>query len=354
MKRARRESDAGRSQEEQNGDGERHPSLWLEDGNIIISAKSSETQKLVLFRVHKSILSRQSDVFAGLFSLPDTLENYHDGGSGGVNDVPIVHLQDDAEGITDLLNITYNPLDFELFSRKRNPDFPLLSSRLLTLADKYHLDVLKAKIIERFTADWPKTLEEWDALEAAGERLEERMSLFDRLNWPEELLPEPISAAIFAEKAKVPDILTAIFLDLYRASRKTDWDKAGPGPLFFICGKGARWSMAPRELLFTLILIQGAIEGSIGYCVRDLLTDIEVEDGCRSNQTCQRLRNEKRHETTESIWECRDPLAALRSISEWSRETPSVCESCRVWIVRRVPNARQIIWDAVRKVIIRQ
>jgi len=82
--------------------------LWLEDGNIIISANSAETGKTLLFRVHKSVLSRQSDVFAGLFSLPDTSANY--GGLDDVNDIPIVHLTDDAEGITELLNVLYNPL----------------------------------------------------------------------------------------------------------------------------------------------------------------------------------------------------------------------------------------------------
>jgi len=92
MKRSRRSSDAGDSltQDEPNALGERHPSLWREDGNIIISAKSVETGKTLLFRVHKSILSRQSDVFAGLFSLPDTSANY--GGPDDVNDIPLVHL----------------------------------------------------------------------------------------------------------------------------------------------------------------------------------------------------------------------------------------------------------------------
>ena len=100
--------------------GERHPSLWLEDGKIIISAKSAsgETNRIQLFRVHKSLLSRQSDVFAGLFSLPDTPANY--GGPDDVSDIPVVQLQDDAEGIADLLNILYNPLCVVLYSHFRS------------------------------------------------------------------------------------------------------------------------------------------------------------------------------------------------------------------------------------------
>lgn len=42
-----------------------HPSLWYEDGNVIIIADST------LFRVHQSMLSRRSPVFKALISLAD-------------------------------------------------------------------------------------------------------------------------------------------------------------------------------------------------------------------------------------------------------------------------------------------
>lgn len=133
MKRARRSSDVGNSsaQDELNDEGERHPSLWLDDGNIIISARSAETKKIHLFRVHKSVLSRQSDVFAGLFALPDSAANY--GGSDDVSDVPIVHLQDDAEGITDLLNLLYNPLCVILYSHFRHDDNNEISFQTMSI-----------------------------------------------------------------------------------------------------------------------------------------------------------------------------------------------------------------------------
>ena len=41
--------------------------LWFDDGNIVLIAETTA------FRVHKSILARHSEVFRGLFSIPQPI-----------------------------------------------------------------------------------------------------------------------------------------------------------------------------------------------------------------------------------------------------------------------------------------
>lgn len=78
----------------------RHPSLYHEDGNIIISAFALDGT-LCLFRIHKSMLEYQSETFAAMLSLPMASQEFYDG-------VPFVHLPDNAEDLVSLLQIFYH------------------------------------------------------------------------------------------------------------------------------------------------------------------------------------------------------------------------------------------------------
>lgn len=63
-----------------------HPDLWYEDGSVVLATNSK------LFRVHKSVLSKTSGVFADLFSVPqpvDSTETYEG--------LPLVHLAGDHD-----------------------------------------------------------------------------------------------------------------------------------------------------------------------------------------------------------------------------------------------------------------
>jgi hypothetical protein len=78
-----------------------HGSLYLFDGNIALVAPHA-TGKRVVFRVHQSILSKNSPVFETMFTLPavDANEMY-DG-------VPLVWLPDAAEEVESLLRVLYH------------------------------------------------------------------------------------------------------------------------------------------------------------------------------------------------------------------------------------------------------
>jgi hypothetical protein len=84
-------------------DESRDEDLYFEDGNVIIST-SSGGDDLIYFRVHKSVLSKQSVVFRDMFSLPSVsdVDTMYDG-------VPLVRVHDDAKELKQFLQGIYDP-----------------------------------------------------------------------------------------------------------------------------------------------------------------------------------------------------------------------------------------------------
>lgn len=81
---------------------QRHTSLYFFDGNIVLMAPNNCGQKTV-FRVHQSILSHYSSVFADMLTMPPVRE------AETYDDVPLVYLPDNAEEIESLLKTIYLP-----------------------------------------------------------------------------------------------------------------------------------------------------------------------------------------------------------------------------------------------------
>lgn len=88
----------------------RHPTLWLPDGNIVLSAPSSCRPCDILFRVHKSVLARASTVFNDMFALPTdpTAQDIYDS-------VPFVSIHDTAEELQSVLQLMYGDLWYAHF-----------------------------------------------------------------------------------------------------------------------------------------------------------------------------------------------------------------------------------------------
>jgi BTB/POZ domain len=78
-----------------------HVSLYFNDGNITLLAPQSQNRYLA-FRVHRSMLSRISPVFEGLFSIPavDETEKYEG--------TPVMYMMDRADALQRLLQLVYH------------------------------------------------------------------------------------------------------------------------------------------------------------------------------------------------------------------------------------------------------
>ena len=76
-----------------------HPDLWYEDGTVILIAESTG------FRVYRGLLSKHSEVFRDMFSLPQPTSAANDPYEG----CPIVRLAGDtAEEIAEVLKILHD------------------------------------------------------------------------------------------------------------------------------------------------------------------------------------------------------------------------------------------------------
>ena len=75
-----------------------HPDFWFYDGSIILCVQHT------LFRVHKTVLSKHSEIFDGLFTLPQP------SGEAVIDGCHVVQLYDDkVEDVVDLLKAVYDP-----------------------------------------------------------------------------------------------------------------------------------------------------------------------------------------------------------------------------------------------------
>ncbi|KAI0791180.1 hypothetical protein C8Q75DRAFT_715554, partial [Abortiporus biennis] len=161
-----------------------HPKFYFPSGDIIISCLSSV--QTVQFKVDKVILSRHSPIFRDMFAIPlppspDMIDGVH-----------VLHLSDSAEDVAGLLDALYNPL--ALAFPRRHPDTPVKASGILRMAKKYEIEPVQKVIINHIENDWPRSLSDWDILQAeiTNTRIcDERRDLNDSL-------PEPGAALRFA------------------------------------------------------------------------------------------------------------------------------------------------------------
>lgn len=68
----------------------RDEDLYFADGSVVLFAKDAD-ENLVYFRVHKSVLAKNSPVFKDMLAMPTPANQ------DSYDDLPLVHLHDDAK-----------------------------------------------------------------------------------------------------------------------------------------------------------------------------------------------------------------------------------------------------------------
>lgn len=97
-KRARKEEVVADTAES-NDSVERDEDFWLDDGNIVLIAEDKA------FRVHQSVLSRNSDFFRDLFAVPQPANEEK------FADCPVVQLSECSTDVQYLLHALYNGIE---------------------------------------------------------------------------------------------------------------------------------------------------------------------------------------------------------------------------------------------------
>lgn len=80
----------------------RSTDFWLHDGSIVLAVEGT------LFRVHQTILTNHSEIFADLFGLP--VPSGADDDDEHIDGCRVVVLHDSAGDFEDLLRAIYHPM----------------------------------------------------------------------------------------------------------------------------------------------------------------------------------------------------------------------------------------------------
>ena len=117
---------------------------------------------------------------------------------------------------------------FSYFDSPAADDFQIVAG-VLRLSTKYMIEHLRQRVLLRLTADWPSTLEKWDAREKIATDKEGRYS-------PRDVYPHPLLIISLAVELGIHEVLPAAYFDLSRY-----------GPRRIVAGTGL-----PQPLLLTM------------------------------------------------------------------------------------------------------
>ncbi|KAJ6504145.1 hypothetical protein C8R47DRAFT_1038420 [Mycena vitilis] len=121
--------------------------IWQDDGNVVLQAESTQ------FRVHWSVLSKNSSFFHGLRNLPQPPDQ------PTVEGCPVVTLHDSVLDVKYLLEALYNPHCFA--EDKLSLAFV---AALVRLGRKYDFKHLLEAAVKRLAYENPTTLDKYESL----------------------------------------------------------------------------------------------------------------------------------------------------------------------------------------------
>ncbi|KAJ6498770.1 hypothetical protein C8R45DRAFT_94318 [Mycena sanguinolenta] len=114
-----------------------------------------------MFRVHQTVLSTHSEVFAGLFILPQPPSGTK--GQEMIEGCHVVELHDKAEDFVDMLKGIYNPSHFDTLPEELG-DVLTWVSGMLRLSTKYMIISLRQRCLAILKARFPTTFANYNAM----------------------------------------------------------------------------------------------------------------------------------------------------------------------------------------------
>lgn len=167
--------------------------------------------------------------------------------------------------------------------------------------------------------------------------------------WPEELLPEPVGAAILALEHGVDDILPSIFYEMHMCYVASDWDKLAETMVAFNANeRGARWDIATKKILFLRDIVREEGERWLISRVPNLFGGVRHTSKECPNSIFSVSPNDRAsvHLTTkEAMYLSRDWLKTLRQSTIQARCTNlKLCSSCMSSLSANISTLRKDFW----------
>lgn len=244
----------------------------------------------------------------------------------------------------------------ELPYPRLNPNTPDAVRNILVMANKYQVDSIRKRIVDRLENDWPQTVLAWERLESEISTMgdqEEALPYVGPSLTLDDALPEPATAIRLARDCNIPSILPAAFYHLSRLSLSDDWyivRGLSESEIFFPFAyprfRSVRWSLLSGEEMRCLLTGQAALRAyAIGRAQRILAIDVceDMENRCKMDDDYLR-------QLAHKINACSDPktdiLAALYAFSKEIDET-HFCHDCRDALKSAL--STQALWEKLPK-----
>ncbi|RPD57115.1 hypothetical protein L227DRAFT_602682 [Lentinus tigrinus ALCF2SS1-6] len=138
---------------------QRDESFWFEDGNIVVIAQQTA------FRVHRGVLSRHSETFSGLFTLPRPAGGAYE---EVIDTCPVVRVTDSPHDFKHLLHALYDGLGY-MESVAEVEKYSMCAS-LARLGHKYELSSVFSAAMQRLRVIYTDDYEVWRTFWTTGGR----------------------------------------------------------------------------------------------------------------------------------------------------------------------------------------
>ncbi|KAI0776588.1 hypothetical protein BD413DRAFT_602162 [Trametes elegans] len=311
---------------------ERSRDYWFNDGNIVLIVRD------IAYKIHKSVLSRHSEVFRDLFSAPSTAADaYFDG-------CPALCLSESPEDVGNFLKALYDSTrDPTLFQHDKRLPFSTVAG-LYELAHKYHVETLMEEMVLRLKTCFTNDLKDWDALEHAttGDSEGKRHTIIRSPSLEVSSVTDAIRAVNLVRLANVPTMLpTAVYL--------TNFHRADT-----LLGGIARAGGTARDVLsradLAVCLDARVLFAHWTHTKLAWITAGRVASACRTPEGCTaalvRLSDKVRRQfaAPKRAHYALDPFANV--VKDMSIEF-GVCKKCGAALRTRAVDERRVMWASL-------
>ncbi|RPD69734.1 hypothetical protein L226DRAFT_442891, partial [Lentinus tigrinus ALCF2SS1-7] len=138
------------------------PDLWFDDGNVVFIAQQTG------FRVHRGALSRHSETFRNMFSVPQPANCESQASFEEMDGCPVVRVTDTSYDFKHLLRAVYDGAS--VFPGVGPMEFDVLGS-LVRMGHKYQVDTILEEALRPLETIFTKDFEAWNQHEGKSTAL---------------------------------------------------------------------------------------------------------------------------------------------------------------------------------------
>ncbi|TDL17261.1 hypothetical protein BD410DRAFT_730237, partial [Rickenella mellea] len=301
---------------------------WFEDGNIVLITERTA------FCVHKAQLARQSEVFAGMFTITQPTVSEISTFEGR----DVVHVHDPVEDLKNVLTALYDGVDF----KSHHLDDFLHLAGIARLSTKYMIHQLRQRAIRYLISINPVThdrYKEWTA-----EAISRVKSTEDGEPWP---YAHPSLIIRLATDINADYLLPCAFYRLTVAQPKHNFES--------YIGTGYRTLLSSQEMARYVILDEHMRVSLLSFVRglsdnRDTFLSKECES-LKGDNCCKAFDKVQEYAMTTIFPKgpLRGPDGTIRKVIDFLRDKckPTACSACTRLFIASAEESRRAIWDQI-------